>query len=209
MYSETLGLGRARDAEQARRFAGIISREADRLTGLIQRILDFSSQEAGRFTYQREDVDASALLRTVTDDYRPHVETAHGRITADLEPGLRLHTDPGALASAYLNLLENAVKYTPADAPDRSIEVELRSSDGHAVLEVRDRGVGVPATEREHIFESFYRATTAGEVRGAGLGLSLVRHFAEAHDGTIAALPRDGGGSVFRLRLPLHRRDAR
>jgi signal transduction histidine kinase len=202
MYGETLGMGRARDQTQAAEFGSIIARESDRLTTLIQRILDFSRQQAGTLQYAAAPIDLGELLRTVVDAYAPHLE-ARGAIVDDrLPPGITVECDANAAESAIVNLLENAAKYGPP-AGEHDIELELSRRGEHAVVEVRDRGRGIPAAERERVFDGFYRASNAGEVRGAGLGLGLVRHFARSHGGEIEALARDGGGTIMRITLPL------
>jgi signal transduction histidine kinase len=208
MYGETLGLGRARDGEQAAQFGGIIARESERLTTLIQRILDFSRQQAGTLQYSSQHTDLTTLARNVCAAYAPHLE-ARGAVLIDtLAPGVFVDCDANACESALVNLLENAAKYGIEGDDEHEIEVDLRPRGGEAWLEVRDRGRGIPDGERERVFEGFYRASNSGEVRGAGLGLSLVRHFARAHGGDVTSQPRDGGGSVFRLALPLSAPDA-
>lgn len=203
MYGETLGLGRARDQTQAAHFGGIIARESERLTTLIQRILDFSRQQAGTLQYSPQRTDLTALVRNVCAAYAPHLESRGAVLIDTLANDVLVDCDANACESALVNLLENAAKYGIEGDDEHEIEVDLRARDGLAVLEVRDRGRGIPASECERVFEGFYRASNAGEVRGAGLGLSLVRHFARAHGGDVAVEPRDGGGSVFRLVLPL------
>jgi signal transduction histidine kinase len=202
MYGETLGMGRARDSGQAAEFGTIIARESERLTALIQRILDFSRQQAGTLTYSPRTLDLGELLRSIAESYAPHLE-ARGVLLIDSLPfGIEVSCDRSACESAIVNLLENAAKYGPADG-EHEIELELRKGDGGAVIEVRDHGRGIPADEHERVFDGFYRASNAGEVRGAGLGLSLVRHFARAHGGDANASPRPGGGTTIRLWLPL------
>jgi signal transduction histidine kinase/tetratricopeptide (TPR) repeat protein len=205
MYGETLGMGRARDAAQASEFGGIIAREAERLTTLIQRILDFSRQQAGTLNYEAEPIDLTQLLRTVVEAYGPHLQSRGAVLIDSIANGIRVHCDPNACESAVVNLLENAAKYGKEGDDEHEIEIELllEPRSTNAVIEVRDRGRGIPAAERDRVFDGFYRASNAGEVRGAGLGLSLVRHFAHAHGGEIQALPRDGGGTTMRLTLPL------
>lgn len=203
MYGETLGLGRARDPDQAAQFGGIIARESERLTTLIQRILDFSRQQAGTLQYTPERVDLADLLRSVCGAYAPHLEARGATLIDSLRPDVFVHCDANAFESAVVNLLENAAKYGIEGDDEHEIELDLRAEHGNAVVEVRDRGRGIPDAERERVFDGFYRASNAGEVRGAGLGLSLVRHFARAHGGEVSTSPRDGGGSVFRLILPL------
>ncbi|MBL8722733.1 MAG: HAMP domain-containing histidine kinase [Planctomycetes bacterium] len=203
MYGETLGLGRARDSEQAAQFGGIIARESERLTTLIQRILDFSRQQAGTLQYTPQHTDLTTLARNVCAAYAPHLESRGAVLIDTLTPGVFVDCDANACESALVNLLENAAKYGIEGDDEHEIEVDLRTRGGEAWLEVRDRGRGIPDHERDRVFDGFYRASNSGEVRGAGLGLSLVRHFARAHGGDVTSQPRDGGGSVFRLALPL------
>ncbi len=203
MYGDTLLLGRARGQEQVGRFAGIISREADRLSGMIERILDFSRKEAGTLTYQSEPINLSELIAELTEEYRPHVESRGARLQTDLGEDLHVIVDPQAMTNAVVNLVENAVKFTPENAPDRTVQVHLSQENGSVVLEIIDRGVGIPTREQSDVFSPFYRATTASEVRGAGLGLTLVRHFAQSHGGVIKALSRPDGGTIIRMTLPL------
>ncbi|MEO6597541.1 MAG: HAMP domain-containing sensor histidine kinase, partial [Planctomycetota bacterium] len=173
------------------------------LTALIQRILDFTQQQAGTLQYSREIVDLGLLLRTVCEAYTPHLEARGAILVESLPVEIFVRCDANACESAVVNLLENAAKYGIDGDDDREIELDLRSEDGMASIEVRDRGRGIPRSEVEHVFDGFYRASNSGEVRGAGLGLSLVRHFVRAHGGEVIARARDGGGTVFRLTLPL------
>ncbi|MBL9079136.1 MAG: HAMP domain-containing histidine kinase [Planctomycetes bacterium] len=203
MYGETLGMGRARDERQAAEFGGIIARESERLTLLIQRILDFSRQQVGTLSYTPTTIDLGDLLRTVCEAYTPHLEARGAILVETLPAGVTVRCDRNAGESAIVNLLENAAKYARDGDTDHEIELELQSVGDRAVVEVRDRGRGIPDDELERVFEGFHRARNAGEVRGAGLGLSLVRHFARAHGGDVSAHHRDGGGTVVRLWLPL------
>src|SRR5436190_433902 len=116
------------------------------------------------------------------------------RFETDLRPSL-VRGQPERIGHAVLNLLDNAVKWSPAGAP-----VDVRVADG--VVEVRDRGPGIAAADLPLVFERFYRAPSARGTPGSGLGLAIVKHVAEAHGGAAEAENADGGGSVFRLRLP-------
>ncbi|HZN39443.1 MAG TPA: HAMP domain-containing sensor histidine kinase [Planctomycetota bacterium] len=202
MYGETLGMGRARDSQQAQQFGGIISRESERLTMLIQRILDFSRQQAGTLHYSPQTIELGPLLRSVCDAYTPHLEASGAILVETLPPGIFVHCDANACESAVVNLLENAAKYAREGDREQEIELELFARADQVVIEVRDHGRGIPPAELDRVFEGFYRASNAGEVRGAGLGLSLVHHFVTSHGGNITALAREGGGTVFRLSLP-------
>jgi signal transduction histidine kinase len=203
MYAETLLLGRAQNQEQSQRFAGIITQQADRLTLMIQRILDFAHPRSGPASYHKSHTDLSDLVECVTDRYRLHLEGQNAPLSVTVTPDLWASVDRDACEAALVNLLENAVKYTPKETADRTVEVVLRAENGTAVLEVLDRGIGIPEREQARVFEGFYRATNAGDVRGAGIGLSIVRQFAQAHGGTIQVHNRIGGGTIMRLSLPM------
>ena len=122
--------------------------------------------------------------------------------------GLIVSCDKDGLEGAIVNLLENATKYGFQDVEEHEVDLLLQKQGDHAVVEVKDRGRGIPLKEHKRIFEGFYRASNSEEVRGAGLGLGIVQHFARAHDGDIEALPREGGGTIMRLTLPLVKRNA-
>jgi len=175
-----------------------ISDEAERLGRLVGNLLDMTRFESGgldlrRDLYPLEEIVGSALQRME--------KALQGRaVSIDLPDQLPMvFVDDVLLGQVLWNLLENAAKYTPAGTP---LEIVAWQEEGSVVVEVRDRGPGVPAGEEERIFEKFYRATPKG-VRGAGLGLPICRAIVEAHRGTIRALPRTGGGSVFQIRLPV------
>ena len=126
-------------------------------------------------------------------------QLAQRKVSVDLAEDLPMvHGDEVLLGQLLWNLLENAIKYTPADSP---LEIAARRQENFLVLEVRDRGPGIAAGEEERIFEKFFRGERNS--RGAGLGLPICRAIAEAHGGSIRALPRDGGGVVFRIQLPI------
>lgn len=203
MYGETVSLGRTHNQAETQHFASIISREADRLTLWIDRILDFARRERGEMIYHMEPLDLTELVQRVAEEYHGHVESADMSLDTDLQDELPVEADPSAMESTLVNLLENALKYTPEQSPGRKVELATRRSGDRAIVEVLDRGVGIPEDEQAKVFDSFFRARTAGQVRGAGLGLSLVQHCVQAHAGTIEAKQRTGGGTIFRLSFPL------
>lgn len=208
MYGETIGMGRVRDHEQAAEFGSIIARESERLTTLIQRILDFSRQQTGTLSYQSEPYDIGLLLRTTAYAYAPHLEEKGVSLIDSLPLGITASCDKDGLEGAIINLLENATKYGHNGDTEHEVDLILESIDGKAVIEVQDRGRGIPNGEHKRIFEGFYRASNSGEVRGAGLGLGIVQHFARSHEGDIEALPRKGGGTIMRLSLPIAKRNS-
>ncbi|MEC8651100.1 MAG: HAMP domain-containing sensor histidine kinase [Planctomycetota bacterium] len=202
MYGETLGMRRVRDDEQAAEFGTIIARESERLTTLIQRILDFSRQQAGSLAYTAEPNDIGELLRATAYAYAPHLEAKGVFLVDSLPLGITVACDKEGLEGAIVNLLENATKYGRDGVEEHEVELSLHGAADTVVIEVRDRGRGIPDGEHEQVFDGFYRASNSGEVRGAGLGLGIVQHFARAHGGEIEALSRPGGGTIMRLTLP-------
>jgi two-component system sensor histidine kinase KdpD len=140
-----------------------------------------------------EEVIGSALARVER-------QLVGREVTTDLPPALPLvSVDPVLLEHLFVNLLENAAKYTPAGTP---IEIRARVSHGAVEVDVADRGAGVPEGDAEPLFEKFTRGAHPG-VPGAGLGLAICRGIVQAHGGSLAAQNRPGGGALFRLRLPL------
>ena len=202
MYGETLAMGRVPDPEKASHFAGIIAQESDRLSHMIDNVLDFSQIGAGTKDYSKKDLRLDLHIQSLLESYAPHLEAQGFELRIQTMPALRAEVDAEALTQTLVNLIGNARKYTPEDG-DKRIEVHLSKVGHQAWIEVLDRGVGVPEGERTRIFETFYRAKTSEEHRGAGLGLALVKHFAQHHGGSVECLGRMGGGSVFRIRLPL------
>lgn len=175
--------------------------DIDRLTRLIDRVLTLARAEAGQVPLALTRVDLTDLARSLVDQMEPLAEArAIVLRVGRLEPAI-VQGDPGWLERLLLNLLDNAIKYTEAGW----VEVRLRRSDGEAILEVEDTGVGLSAEDARHVFDKFFRADPARSQpnAGAGLGLALVRWIAEQHRGTVAVSSRPGRGSTFTVTLPL------
>jgi two-component system sensor histidine kinase KdpD len=179
-----------------------ISEEAERLSRLVDNLLDMTRFESGKVELRRdfcplEEIVGSALQR-LSHRLKDRPLTTH--LPADLPP---VFGDDVLLGQLVTNLLENALKYTPPGAP---LELEAWSANGQVILEVRDRGPGLPPGEEDRIFEKFYRGASEripGNIRGAGLGLAICRAIVKAHEGSIQAFNRPDGGAVFRVLLPL------
>lgn len=181
-----------------------ISEEAERLGRLVSNLLDMTRLESGgvelrRDLYPLEEIIGNVLHRMETQLQGRAVATDLAENLPPANKPIMVFVDDVLLGQVLWNLLENAAKYT---APGTPLEIAAFESEGSVTIEVRDRGPGVPPGEEERIFEKFYRGRSDG-VRGAGLGLPICRAIVEAHRGTIQALAREGGGSVFRIRLPL------
>lgn len=178
-----------------------ISDEAERLNRLVGNLLDMTRFESGGVELRRDFYPLEEIVGTVLQRMEPQLE---GRaLVTDLAENLAMvFVDDVLLGQVLWNLLENAAKYTPPATP---LEIAAFPDDGAIVIEVRDRGPGIPHGEEERIFEKFYRGPSgklSENVRGAGLGLPICRAIVEAHRGTIQALAREGGGASFRIRLP-------
>ncbi len=195
----------ASDAESAER-AATIQQEADRLARMVGDLLDFSRLGGGAMPLAVEVNAVDDLLDVVQQRVTGALGARELEVT--LPPGAPLllgRFDLAASARVVVNLVENAHKYAPAGSAVELGVDESRDAEGRAWLRVavRDRGPGVPATERERIFEPFYRAPGArADVHGAGLGLAIARQLAEAQGGALTYAAREGGGSVFTLTLP-------
>jgi two-component system sensor histidine kinase KdpD len=181
--------------ETKRELLESISDEADRLGRLVGNLLDMTKFESGGVELRRDLYPLEEIVGTVLHRMEPQLE---GRsVSTSLADNLPMvFVDDVLLGQVLWNLLENAVKYTPPGSP---LEIAAFEEGTGVVIEVRDRGPGIPPGEEELIFEKFYRAKSG--VHGVGLGLPICRAILQAHQGTIRALPREGGGSIFRMRL--------
>jgi signal transduction histidine kinase len=203
LYAETLELGRLSAKEKYQEYFRIIREESERLTALINNILDFSRIEAGRKEYEFRETDLAELVHSTLESYRFQIQqngfAFEENISADIPP---VNVDREAIARSLLNLVNNALKYSK---DDKYIGVSLYRSNGSVNLEVRDHGIGIPAHEQEKIFEKFYRCgdPLVHNVKGSGLGLSLVRHIARAHGGDVLVESHPQKGSKFTIALPL------
>ena len=203
LYAETLELGRITTQEKKHQYYRIIRKESERLTALINNILDFSRIEAGHKEYEFRETDIADLVRNTLDSYRYQIEqqgfALEEAIDSDL-PAVRV--DREAIARALVNLVNNALKYSQ---DEKYLGVKLYRDNGSVKLEVADRGIGIARRDQAKIFEKFYRVgdPLVHNTKGSGLGLSLVRHIAHAHGGDVAVESAPGRGSKFTLLLPI------
>jgi signal transduction histidine kinase len=203
LFAETLELGRVPSEDKKTQYHRIINKESRRLTQLINNILDFSRIEAGRKEYRLVRSDLAAVVRDVVDAYRFQIEQHGFALDLDVAEDLpEMRIDPEAISQALINLLNNAIKYSPEE---KSIRVSVRSEAGRVLVSVADRGIGIPKAEQKRIFEKFYRAESSlvHTTKGSGLGLALVQHITEAHGGRVEVTSAPGQGSTFTLSLPV------
>ncbi|MCA1560332.1 MAG: HAMP domain-containing histidine kinase [Acidobacteria bacterium] len=203
MFAETLRMGRGLDEGARAEYLDTIINESERLTRLLNNVLDFSRIEQDRKAYRLVPVDLSDVIRTAarTIEYPLAQERFELHLALDemLPP---VQADPDAIQQAVLNLLTNAMKYSGAS---RCIELSLAQADGAVMIAVTDHGPGIAANDQARLFERFYRAQTLQNqhIPGTGLGLTIVQHIAEAHGGTVAVESVPGKGSAFRITLPI------
>jgi signal transduction histidine kinase len=203
MFAETLEMNRVPDEATRREYYGVITRESERLTRLIDNVLDFSRIEGGR---QRYDIALHAVepvVHEVLEAFRYPLAQQGFKLDVAVAPDLpEVPLDPAAIKQALANLVDNAIKYS---GERRRLAVTARRDGGEVRIEVADEGIGIPPSETERIFEKFYRigrSETQGR-RGSGVGLALVKHIVEAHGGRVTVDSRPGEGSRFTVRLPV------
>jgi signal transduction histidine kinase len=202
---ETLEMQRVSSPEETEKFLRRISRETRRLNHLVDNILDFARLEAGQRVFRFGTVDVAELVRETVDSFRLRLEDQGFSLALDLPETLpSVRGDGPALAQCLLNLLDNAMKYSRTR---RDLRVAAALRDGMVTVSVSDKGIGIAPRDQKHIFEKFVRLETGlvHDVRGAGLGLSLVDQIMRAHGGRVEVHSTPGEGSTFTLVLPAPR----
>jgi two-component system phosphate regulon sensor histidine kinase PhoR len=208
MFVETLAEGRVTDAAQVQECLTLLSRETERLTLMIDRVLDWSRIEAGRKAYHRARVPAVEVVERGLEAFRAQRVGAEGAASLPIDvergPAPDVEVDLEAMTGVVLNLLQNAVKYS---GTDRRITLRLHGEGDQAIFEVQDNGIGIARRDRKRIFERFYRADDllTRKTEGTGLGLAIAKRIVEAHGGRIAVESELGQGSRFIVALPAAR----
>ena len=199
MFAETLLLQRVRSEEKKSEYIEIIFKETNRLTRIVNRILNFSQVEADRKKYHFISLDINTIVEELMHDYSFHLE--HNGFEYEFEKVdelVSIEADKETIYEALVNLMDNAIKYSQ-DTKFIAIRTKVRGE--HALIEVQDKGIGIPKENLKQIFDKFYRVSEGNvhTVQGAGLGLSLVSSIMEAHGGHIELESKLGEGSTFRL----------
>ncbi len=197
--AETLQEGALEDAAVAREFLGHIQRETDRMTQLVEELLELSRIESGAAPLRFERLDVAALVKDTVQRFAQQAERAGIALSADVPAAeLPIIGDAERLERALGNLVANALKFT---AEGGSITVGAAADGADAVISVHDTGIGIEAEQQARVFERFYKADR-GRGSGTGLGLAIVKHIVQAHEGSVAVESRPGRGSTFTMRLP-------
>ena len=200
--TETLRDGALEDPKAAHRFLGRIETEVDALTQMATELLELSRIESGQVPLQRKAVPAAALLLSAAERMRAQVERAGLVLRLDTAQDMtEVLADPPRMEQVLVNLIHNAVKFTP---PGGEVILAAQTEADFVRFSVRDSGVGIPADDLERIFERFYKADRARSGGGTGLGLSISRHLVEAHGGRIWAESNEGDGSTFYFTIPIN-----
>jgi signal transduction histidine kinase len=208
LFSEILELGRVKNEDKKLEYYRIIREESRRLNKMIDNILDFSKIEAGRKTYNFVHSDMAEVIENVISSYRYQIKNSGFEVQTNIQPDLPpVLIDRDAMAQAISNLVDNAMKYS-REVKQLSIKTKTLGSD--LSIEIADHGIGIPRAEQAKVFEKFYRVGNGlvHDVKGSGLGLALVKHIIEAHNGTISVESDVGKGSRFTILLPLARNTA-
>jgi len=200
-YAETLRLGAINDQEHNLHFIRRIEEQADRLHKMILDILQIARVESGQESFEFCDLSIADLLQQCSDQFAPAAAAKQVELSIHAPPSLSIHVDEEGAQTILSNLVDNAIKYTPSGG---QITVRAREQDSVVVLEVTDTGVGIPQQHLERIFERFYRVDKArsSELGSTGLGLSIVKHLAQAFGGNVSVESQPGRASTFRVALP-------
>jgi len=202
MYSEMLEKNWVKSKDKVTEYYRNMRAESERLSRLIENVLDFSRIQRGRKKYAFNLGDVNTCIADVVEMMRPYAAQNGFSITTDFAALGQTAFDADAVTQIVVNLLDNAIKYA-RDAADKIITVRTGSDNGLVLIEVEDHGPGVPHRQRKKIFEEFYRlgSEATRETTGTGLGLALVKKFAQAHNGFVEILNARPTGSIFRVAL--------
>ena len=204
MYSETLEMDRIKSEEKKHEYYKIINTETNRLSGIVNKILSFSKIESGKREYKFTETDVNEVVEQITNTYQHHFRNKG--FTCNFSPGENLpviNSDGEAITDAVINLIDNAIKYSNEE---KQIDLTTGQSKRNVFIEVKDYGIGINEKDQKLVFDKFYRATKgdlAYKAKGSGIGLSIVKHIMDAHEGTIDLISEVGKGSRFILNFPI------
>ena len=203
MYIESLERGIVKTPEKIKEYYSISLQETQRLTSIVNKILNFSQIESGKRSFTYHDVDLKETVEESLSMFKVNLENLGFEwLFQTSEDDLHIIADKEAVADAVINLLDNAIKYSDSV---KKIAVQIGKEKEQVFVEVRDYGLGISKQEQKHIFDKFYRVTNqdlAHKAKGSGVGLAIVKHIMDAHEGRITLTSKPSEGSIFRLYFP-------
>jgi two-component system phosphate regulon sensor histidine kinase PhoR len=201
MFGEMLLTKRVRDAAKEEQYLEMICSESERLSGLIENVLDFAAFERGKRTFEMHENDVNEIVARAIETLRYRFEHEGASVRLYTQGALpEVAVDEQAILLAVINLLDNAVKYGGSSLVEVSVEARM----DNVRIRVRDHGPGIPTNDLNRVFERFYRGAGRGKQRGSGIGLALVKYIAEAHGGRAWAENASDGGAIVAMSLPRH-----
>jgi two-component system phosphate regulon sensor histidine kinase PhoR len=204
MFAELLQSGRVDSDEKRKQYLQIILSESERLSALIENVLDFAKVERGKAGYDFTEAPLGEVVARAVDVCRVRAEREEVELELHVEPGLPLvRVDERAIEIAVINLVDNALKYAK---DGNRVRIGIRKRDRHLEVSVTDEGAGIPAEDRRRIFDRFVRGRGTKQIRGSGIGLALVKYIAVAHGGDAWVDPAEPHGSRFAFTVRLNRK---
>ena len=202
MFAETLEMGRVKSEEKKQEYYGIISKETHRLSGIVNKILNFSQTEANKKTLNIESISLNKSIQDVLTTYDFHLKNKGFEYSFEKTDELFVKADKEAFVEIIINLIDNAIKYSE---DKKRIEISTGLENTYGYVAVKDQGIGISSMDQKHIFDKFYRVSSGdlAKSKGTGLGLSLVKQLIEAQQGKITVSSSPGNGSLFTLYFPL------
>ena len=205
MFAETLEMGRVNSEEKKNEYYKIISQETNRLGRIVSTILNFSKMEAGKRKFSFIETDLNSILEKVLSTYKFHLQNKGFKLVFEKDENINsIYADEEAVSEAVINLIDNAMKYS---GDIKEITIKTGSADGSAFVEINDKGIGIAEEDQKKIFDKFYRVPTGlvHNVKGTGLGLTLVKQITDNHKGGIEVNSKPEKGSTFKLSFPVYK----
>jgi len=201
-YAQAILDGTVNTPEKLTQAAGVISDEADRMHHMVLDLLDLARMDSGIADFKFQPVDLATLLRGLVEKLSPQVHQAQANMKTEIEPLPVISGDEDRLSQAFMNLADNAIKFTP---PNAEITIRARQDGNSIQVLVSDTGPGIPAEDLPHIFDRFYQAdkSRSRERHGSGLGLSIAKDIIRAHKGAIDVNSQTGKGTTITVTLPV------
>jgi signal transduction histidine kinase len=203
LFAELIGNNPNLDIQQRNEYLDIIQSECDRLNRLISNVLDFAKIERGTKEYRFELIDLNDIVRSIIKIMKYRIDFLGFELTEDIsDQVLTFSADKDAISEVIMNLISNSLKYSK---DEKAIAIKTFSKNGSAFFEITDKGIGISPEDSKKIFDAFYRSRSkhANQAGGTGIGLSIVKHIMEVHNGTIELRSQLGSGSKFTLKFPM------